>query len=132
MRRSDREAVRWYRLAAAQKDPEATSNLGVMYLKGRGVKRDFAQAFELFRRAAEQDYAAAQNNLALMYANGHGVNRDFISAYVWLDLAAAKISGSSELRDRIGQEMTADELSRAREIGTRKRVELAPKATESK
>ncbi len=125
--RNEREAVRWYRLATKQKDPEATSNLGIMYLRGRGVKRNFAQAFELFRRAAEQDYAAAQNNLALMYANGQGVTRDFVAAYAWLDIAAAKLSASSGLRDQIGREMTPDDIARARDLANRKREELAQK-----
>ena len=89
------------------------------------MKRDFAQAFQLFRRAAEQGYAAAQNNLALMYANGQGVSRDFVSAYAWLDVAAEKISGSSELRDQVGRQMTADEIARARNLAAQTREGLA-------
>lgn len=130
--RNDAEAVRWYRLAAAQNDPEGTSNLGAMYLQGRAVKHDFVQAFQLFRRAAEQDYAVAQNNLGLMYANGQAVTRDYIWAYAWLDLAAAKIPKCTELRDRIGKEMTTDDIARARNLAARKHEELAKKRKESK
>jgi TPR repeat protein len=130
--RNDSEAVRWYRLAADQNDPEGTSNLGTMYLQGRGVERDFVQAFELFRRAAEQGYAAAQNNLALMYANGQAVARDYVWAYAWLDVASAEISGCAELRDRIGNEMTGEEIARARDLATRKREEVTQKGKESK
>jgi TPR repeat protein len=130
--RNDAEAVRWYRLAAGQDDPEGASNLGMMYLQGRGVKRDFVQAFQLFRRAAEQGYAVAQNNLALMYANGQAVARDYVWAYAWLDLAAAQISGCTELRDRLGKEMTPGEIVRARDLATRKREEVAQKGKESK
>ena len=105
--RSDSEAIRWYRLAAEENDPEGMTNLGMMYLQGRGVKRDFVRAFQLFRDAAEQDYAGAQNNLGLMYANGQAVTRDYVWAYAWLDLAAAQISGCTELRDRVSKNMTA-------------------------
>ncbi|PKP78978.1 MAG: hypothetical protein CVT81_01420 [Alphaproteobacteria bacterium HGW-Alphaproteobacteria-3] len=38
--RDDAEAVRWYRLAAAQGDADAQNNLGVMYAEGQGVPRD--------------------------------------------------------------------------------------------
>ena len=103
-----------------------------MYLQGRGVQHDFAQAFQLFRRAAERGYAAAQNNLGLMYANGHGVGRDYVWAYAWLDLAAARISGSAEVRDRIGEKLTAADIARARGLATRKREELAQRGRESK
>ena len=87
-------------MAAERKNPEGTTNLGVMYLNGRGVKRDLAQAFGLFRRAAEQGHAAAQNNLALMYANGQGVTRDFVSAWAWLDLAAENFPSPPDCRTR--------------------------------
>jgi hypothetical protein len=130
--RNDAAAVHWYGLAAEQNDPKATSNLGMMYLEGRGVKRDFAKAFQLFGRAAEQGYAIAQNNLALMYANGQAVVRDYVSACAWLDVAAQEISGCSELRDRVAEEMTAEEIARARELANRKREQLAQKLKVSK
>lgn len=104
----------------------------MMYLQGRGVKRDYVQAFQLFRSAAERGYAAAQNNLALMYANGQAVARDFVWAYAWLDLAATQISESGELRDRIGKQMTADDIARALALSTRKRAELIQKGKETK
>lgn len=130
--RDDAEAVRWYRLAAEQSDPEGTTNLGTMYLQGRAVKQNFTQAFRLFSKAAEQDYPVAQNNLALMYANGQGVARDYQLAYAWLDLASAQISRCKELRDRIGKEMTAGDIARARDLAARKRAELTQKGEESK
>lgn len=51
-------------------DPRAQYNLVVMYLKGRGVGKDLARAFELQRRAAEAGLAAAQHGLATMYYRG--------------------------------------------------------------
>jgi len=60
-------------LVAAQEDLEGLTNLASMYLQGRGVGRDTAQASQLFANAAERGYAVAQNNLALMYANGEAV-----------------------------------------------------------
>ena len=40
----DAEAVRWYRLAAAQGNAGAQSYLGFMYDDGRGVPQDDAEA----------------------------------------------------------------------------------------
>jgi len=125
--RSDVQAVHWYRLAAEQNDPEGVSNLGTMYLQGRAVKRDLVQAFELFRKAANLGYAVAQNNLALMYANGQAVAKDYIWAYAWLDIASEQISGSAELRDRIGAEMTPVDIAHALNLAKRKREELTQK-----
>jgi TPR repeat protein len=36
----DREAVKWYRLAAEQGDANAQGNLGVLYFSGAGVIQD--------------------------------------------------------------------------------------------
>jgi TPR repeat protein len=47
-----REAVKWYRLAAAQGNELAQVNLGVMYTKGRGVGQDFVRAHMWFELAA--------------------------------------------------------------------------------
>jgi TPR repeat protein len=55
----DAEAVRWYRLAAAQGYAYAQFNLGNMFEKGRGVAKDTAEAIRLYRLAAAQGVAAA-------------------------------------------------------------------------
>ena len=120
-------AVHWFRLAAAQSDPEGTCNLGMMYLKGRGVKRDPARAFQLLQKAADRGYAVAQNNLGLLYANGDAGIRDFVWAYAWLDIAAGELTVSEGLRDKMAKEMTAGQISQARDLAGRKREELARK-----
>jgi TPR repeat protein len=49
---SDRaEARKWYEMAAAQQNPEASRKLGTMYSKGDGGKRDAKRAIELWRQA---------------------------------------------------------------------------------
>jgi uncharacterized protein len=47
-----REAVKWYRLAAAQGNELAQVNLGVMYTNGTGVRQDFVRAHMWFNLAA--------------------------------------------------------------------------------
>jgi TPR repeat protein len=53
------EAVRLYRLAAAQGDADAQYSLGVKFEDGRGVAQDRAEAIRWYRLAAAQGYAAA-------------------------------------------------------------------------
>ena len=40
------EALKWYRLAAAQGHAKAQYNLGAMYGKGRGIPQDYIQALK--------------------------------------------------------------------------------------
>ena len=48
-------------------------NLGLMYLNGRGVPQNDAEAAKWFLKAADQGYAAAQHNLGGMYDIGRGM-----------------------------------------------------------
>ena len=76
-------------LRAAQKgSSEAQFNLGAMYTKGLGVKRDQTEAFNWYRKAAEQGHAGAQFNLGLMYEKGQGVEQDYAQAVNWYRKAA--------------------------------------------
>jgi hypothetical protein len=53
------EAVRLYRLAAAQGDADAQYALGNMFEYGKGVAKKKAEAIRLYRLAAAQGLAAA-------------------------------------------------------------------------
>src|SRR5438445_6420860 len=53
----NKEAVRWYYLAAGQGDPEAQNNLGVMYFNGQGVAQDYVQAHMWFNLAGAGGHA---------------------------------------------------------------------------
>jgi TPR repeat protein len=57
------EAVRWYRLAAAQGNAYAQNNLGWMIANGEGVAQDKAEAVRWYRLAVAQGNADAQINL---------------------------------------------------------------------
>ncbi len=57
------EAVRLYRLAAAQGHALGQNNLGVMFEKGLGVAQDRAEAIRWYRLAAAQGHANAQISL---------------------------------------------------------------------
>ena len=68
----DKEAMKWYQLAAEQGHAKAQLNLAVMYGNGQGVARDYALAYMwAYVAAANESYgevqklsAAIQNYLA--------------------------------------------------------------------
>ena len=66
--RGDYEAaLRLYRPPAEQGHAEAQYNLGVMYDKGQGVKRDHVESMQWLQRAAEQGNQDAQLYLSDMH-----------------------------------------------------------------
>ena len=79
--------ARWTPLAL-DGDPEALSNLGVMFDLGLGVEPDQARAVRLYRRAAERGFIPAWNNLGVAYALGRGMARDDMQPVAWLRKAA--------------------------------------------
>ena len=82
------EAIKWYRLAAAQGNAVAQSNLGLIYSYGRGVRRDDEEAVKWFRLAAAQGDPLGEVNLGTMYKYGQGVPQDDKEAVKWFRLAA--------------------------------------------
>ena len=112
------EAVKWYRLAAAQGKANAQYNLGVMYENGQGVVQDYTEAVKWYRLAAAQGDADAQYNLGAMYDNGQGVVQDYVRAHMWYNLGA--VSGKAEYaaknRDSIAAKMTPPQIAEAQKL----------------
>lgn len=81
-------ALREFTKFAEQGEARAQYNLGVMYLKGRGVEKDHAKALKWQLLAAEGGLAAAQHGLGVMFYRGEGVEQDFKNAAKWFRLAA--------------------------------------------
>ena len=59
----------FFRFIAMAERGSATAqfNLGYMYDKGKGVTRNYKQAFNWYRKAADRSYAAANFNLGSIY-----------------------------------------------------------------
>lgn len=47
-----------------------------MYLKGKGVKQDEAQAVDLFRKACDRNSGESCYNVGVAYEYGRGVGQD--------------------------------------------------------
>ena len=62
------EAIKWYKIAAAQGCGSAECTLGSMHVLGtHGLEKDYVEAVRLFRLAAEKGDSLPQNNLGSMY-----------------------------------------------------------------
>ncbi len=92
--------------AAAVKQPAAESlSTQAMYEKGndyyfgRGVSKDYKQAYSWFRKAAEAGSADGMANLGVMYEHGYGVDKDYKQALAWnrKAVAAGNASGMNNL-----------------------------------
>ena len=68
----------------------AQSNLGVRYMTGDGVKKDYDSGVQWLRIAANALDPDAQYHLGIAYDNGFGVRRDPVAALMWVQLAAAQ------------------------------------------
>lgn len=74
----------WKVRAEQQDDQEAQNFLGIHYLLGLGVRRNYGLAKKWYEKAAQSGHPDAQRNLGVMYESGHGMVRDFENAYIWL------------------------------------------------
>jgi len=74
---------------------EAITNLGVLYLNGKGVKKDEKHAVELFIKAAKKGGQIAQQNLSVAYFEGIGIKQNYSKALHWAELAIEQ--GPSEM-----------------------------------
>jgi len=67
---------RWYRKGADAGEPIATVDLGLLYLRGKCVERDYAEARRLFEQGAALGGAAAMNGMGVIYNEGEGMPRN--------------------------------------------------------
>jgi TPR repeat protein len=102
----------------------ASTSLGLMYYKGRGLPQDYAEAIKWYRLAADQGDAAAQGMLGVMYVHGEGVPQDYVQAHMWLNLAASRYPASGKVarddavkvRDQIASKMTPEQIAEAQKL----------------
>ncbi|KAJ3325819.1 hypothetical protein HDU76_013069 [Blyttiomyces sp. JEL0837] len=88
VRKDEKAAVAWYKLAARNGGARAQNQLGWCYWKGKGVEKDWAQAVYWYRQSAEQGHAEGQFNLGLSYNYGWAGPKDPIEAVNWFWRAA--------------------------------------------
>ena len=112
------EALKWFRLAAEQGEPNAQYSLGKMYDDGVGVPKNDTEGVKWYLLAAEQGLMPAMRNLAGMYISGQGTPVNYIKGYMWSALAQAKggWKESVEAFDWLETKMTASEIAEAQHL----------------
>ncbi len=72
---ADLETTQTFHISPAERENEARVQLGLRYLRGDGVGKNFAEAVRLFRLTAEASCAAADVELGKCYLAGEGWTR---------------------------------------------------------
>jgi uncharacterized protein len=125
--RDPKRAYRLYTAAAGHGHPGAQFGLGLMYLKGLGVRQNAGQALKWMKFAARKRFAPAETMLGDLYWDGTVVERDRAQAIKWYMLASetagreanphiadrlesmmAEASDSERLSGRMGAELWSD------------------------
>lgn len=81
-------AFKYFKKASELNNPVGLSGLGLMYLYGRGVDKDYTKAQKYFLAAAEQGWVDGQLQLGNMYLNGIGVVQDYKMANKYFTMAS--------------------------------------------
>jgi hypothetical protein len=70
--------------------------LGLAYVKGDGVPKDYRRAVQYFRLAADNQRHMGRNNLGFCYLAGRGVEQDLKTAIYHFQIAARQGSSIAE------------------------------------
>lgn len=128
---NDKEAARWFALAAQQGLPEAQYRYGLALLKGRGVVQDYRAAFIWIEKPAKRGYAKAQYSLGELYRYGTGTAIDKARAYLWFNLAAAQgIEAAAKARDSLVWQLKPEQITAMQEEARRMSPTPSPPRTE--
>ena len=98
--RDNKEAVKWFKLAAKQGHPNAQAMLGEMYLNGHGTRKSYKEALKWYHLASQIGEATSNHNLGFMYETGLGVDRDNETAFEFYTIAAKQ--GIARSQNRLG------------------------------
>jgi TPR repeat protein len=90
------EAFKWASKAVAQRFVDAMALVGIMYIKGNGVKQDSQKGLKWLLRGADRGSLMALENLVAVYLNGEGAEKDPSKAFEYAKEAAE--SGSVQMQ----------------------------------
>ena len=91
-------ALKIWQPKADQGDPDAMTNIGVLYQYGLGIPRSMKKAAAMYERAAQLGFVTAQYDLGNLYYDGNGVDRDRKQAARWYTAAAQGGSAKAQCR----------------------------------
>ena len=83
--------------AATKGDPVVLYELGELYYSGKGIGRNYAEAFKAYTQSAAKGYVLAEANVGYLYERGQGTGRDYKKAMEWYAKAAEKGHAESQM-----------------------------------
>jgi serine/threonine protein kinase len=93
-------AIQCYQKSSDKGHFRATTNLGFLFLKGKGVAANKQRAYECFLRSANEGHVRAMVNLAMMLEHGDGINKNLMEAKTWYKKAAD--NGDEDAKKKYG------------------------------
>ncbi|MDF0752747.1 sel1 repeat family protein [Marinobacter sp. 71-i] len=67
------ESIRWYRVAIENGSPIAEYNLGLLYIDGIGVEKDYRKGFSLLKSASDKGLKEAIEAIQKVSEKGYGI-----------------------------------------------------------
>jgi hypothetical protein len=109
-----KEALKWYKLSAAQGNAEAQYELGGIYQQGYGVVlQDYKEAIRWYKLSAEQGYGPAQNGLGNIFK----ILQEYTKSHKWYNIAGANgFKDALNSRDMVEEEMTPTQIIKAQKL----------------
>lgn len=109
------EGMKLLKQAVVRKLDRAELFMAEAALRGFGMPKDDAVAFEYYKKSANQGHMQGQYMTGQALAKGVGIKTDPVEAIVWLTLAArAGHVGATESKRNLGATLSADELLKVR------------------
>jgi len=92
--------IRLLLASASNGDMGSQFDLGLAYMRGDGVSKDYAEAVKWYRMVADQGCEFAQHNLGACYLRGEGVRRDLVESARWFRKSAEQ--GNADAQFTLG------------------------------
>ncbi len=119
----------WY-VPASQGEARAQYNIGVMYYKGIGTRRNLNEAAKWISAAAKQENGAAQLYLGVMHSLGEGVPQDLVLSHSWLDRAIMNLPEGPDRIEAIRQRTFVESKLSPAQISEAQRIATTPVSLE--
>ena len=100
----DPDIARFEKLAN-EGDARAMTELGLRYHEGRGVKQDYALAYDWYMKAIEKGDGDALNNLGVLHRDGLGVPKNQKAAYLIFLAIHMEGMGGDDTQVRAGRNL---------------------------
>lgn len=82
-------SFKWYKKAVDNGNVEALFNLGLAYIKGRGVKKDIQKGIQYWEKASDLGDWIANRNLGVLYYNGQDIPKNYRLSRHYFSLGCA-------------------------------------------